>query len=287
VQPHFSWIGASSIKCAGVVLRPTAEQTVEFVRFYRRLSRANRRRKIVGAKRRKKSPSSIFSKKPDLTTGIEEGSTECLVLFRAGGHSMKIAGTRLVSTFGSPLLWVLIAAAASLISSPVHVHAAIMTGDQIAVLFTETSPNPGLQANGLITLGPADGGNLFTVSDATVVAGGVCLECKTDFKQDLSGLFFDSATFGLTGMITGSFTGNGGLDHTFDLTFADFSPNPPGNWTFLNTKFVAASSQTTTTEGTYTTGVTPEPCTFVLLGTALAGLGLWKRGKHLLVQRSP
>jgi len=155
-----------------------------------------------------------------------------------------------------------------------------MVGDQFSVIFTETSPTPGLLATATITLGaPTTPAGFFTVSNFSVISGaGFCLTCGL-LTENLPAVSFNSGTLGLTGDVTGSFHGAAGGLHTFDLTLAD---PPAATWLFANDHVEAMPPFTDFTSGTYTTELAPvpEPATFLLWGTTVASLGLaarWRR----------
>ena len=184
---------------------------------------------------------------------------------------------------GCPRRWACAFVIASLlVTSMISSAHATMAGDEFIILFTETSPIPGVQATANITLGPPTApAGFFTLSDLTVISGaGVCLTCGL-LTENLSAVAFDSGTSGLQGNIMGSFNGSGGHLHTFDLTLTDL---PGGTWLFADTHLAAMPPFTDFTSGTYTTELAPvpEPVTLLLFGTTAAGLGLtrWRQRRR-------
>ena len=150
-------------------------------------------------------------------------------------------------------------------------------GDHFTVIFTETLPNPGAVASADITLGPP-AGSLFSISGFTAISGtGVCITCGLT-SEVLTAVFFDGTTLGLTGDLTGTFLGQNGGRHSFDLALTNL---PGATWFFTDNHLDASPPFTDTARGTYRTVVAsgvPEPSTLLLLGSALAALAAWRRG---------
>jgi hypothetical protein len=154
---------------------------------------------------------------------------------------------------------------------------AVTMGDHFTVIFTETLPTPGAVATADITLGPP-AGPLFSISGFTAISGtGVCLTCGLT-SEVLTAVFFDGATSGLTGNLTGTFLGGSGGRHSFDLALTNL---PGATWFFTDNHLDASPPFTDTARGTYRTVVAsgvPEPSTLLLLSSALAALAAWRRG---------
>jgi hypothetical protein len=150
---------------------------------------------------------------------------------------------------------------------------AVTMGDHFTLIFTETLPNPGAVASADITLGPP-AGPLFSISGFTAISGtGVCITCGLT-SEVLTAVFFDGATLGLTGDLTGTFLGQNGGRHSFDLALTN---RPSATWFFTDVHIDGGF--TDTTQGTYRTvaASVPEPSTLLLLGSALAALAAWRR----------
>src|ERR1700751_1874337 len=78
-------------------------------------------------------------------------------------------------------------------------------GEQLTVSFTQTSP-VGPPGTATFSLGAANAMGLFTITSfSTINVNGGCLTCSSGFTDNLSGILFNPATGGLTGMITGRF----------------------------------------------------------------------------------
>ena len=148
-------------------------------------------------------------------------------------------------------------------------------GEQLTVSFTQTSP-VGSPGKATFTLGAANTMGLFAITSfSTINVNGGCLTCSPGFTDSLSGILFNPATGGLTGMITGSFLGKNGGTHTFTITVAD----NPFTWSFSNTK----GGVTTTVSGTYTPamGTVPEPASLILISTGMLSIAGMLRRKRL------
>lgn len=159
-------------------------------------------------------------------------------------------------------------------------HAAVMPGDQFVYNWTEiTGRFPGLTGTVDITIGAptnTPGFFSFTVFDITQ-SGGFCGVC-TPLTEDLTKVSFNSATLGVLGEVTGSFLGQGGGFHTFDLLTADL---PGGTWTFTDVHVTGGFTEVST--GTYTTTVksVDEPSGLLLLGLGVGALAWFRRRRNL------
>lgn len=143
---------------------------------------------------------------------------------------------------------------------------AVTTGDQFTMIFSETFPsNLPDAASGIVTLGLPDGPGFFQISDISVIAGSVCLTCGLQ-SQDLTQVFFDALTLDLTGTITGTFLGSGGITHDFQVDLTD-APDP--SWTYTDLTSEKTFSGIYRTERTV-----DEPPAILMLGVGLATL-LW------------
>jgi hypothetical protein len=154
---------------------------------------------------------------------------------------------------------------------------AVMMGDHFTVIFTEALPTPGSVATADISLGPP-AGSRFSIFGFTAISGaGVCITCGLT-SEVLTAVFFDGATLGLTGDVTGTFLGQNGGRHSFDLALTNL---PGATWFFTDNHLDASPPFIDTAQGTYRTVVAsgvPEPSTLLLLGSALAALAAWRRG---------
>ena len=151
-------------------------------------------------------------------------------------------------------------------------HAAITTGDQFTSTFTETNgSNPDSTGTATLTVGTPASPGFFNVSNFSVTAdSNLCLSCGL-LSEDLSGVLFNAATFGLKGNITGTFQESGGNLHTFSLALTE----PAGTWTLTDTR--AFDGRTEISSGTYTPAVSaiPEPSVWVMLSLGLLALIYW------------
>jgi hypothetical protein len=152
------------------------------------------------------------------------------------------------------------------------VQAAVATGDKFMSTFTETSgSNPGSSGTATLTVGTPASPGFFNVSNFSVTAdSNLCLSCGL-LNEDLSGVLFNAATFGVKGNITGTFQESGGKLHTFNLALAE----PAGMWTLTDTR--AFDGRTEISSGTYTPAVSaiPEPSVWVMLSLGLLALIYW------------
>jgi hypothetical protein len=156
-------------------------------------------------------------------------------------------------------------------------HAAVMPGDQFTFNWIATAgPNAGATGSANVTVGAAQANPLFGIASFDVTAAGFCGVCLPQ-TEDLSAARFDSATFGLLGDITGSFFGQGGGLHTFDLGLTDIV-NGTGVFTFTDTRVGDGSI---VNSGTYTPLVASvdEPSAIILFALGLAGM-VASRRKH-------
>jgi hypothetical protein len=89
----------------------------------------------------------------------------------------------------------------------------------------------------------------------------------------VSALFFDSATFGLTGDVTGTFTGGDHTTHSFILDFYDSSLT----WAFAN--YDSSGTRVGGDLGNYTVTATPLPAALPLFATGVGALSLlgWRK----------
>ena len=84
-------------------------------------------------------------------------------------------------------------------------------------------------------------------------------------------MVFDATTLGLKGDVTGSFLGQGGGLHRFDLALSD----TPATWVFTDVHVTGGVSETF--KGTYTAlSAVDEPSPAVLLGIGVAA-SAWLR----------
>jgi len=129
-----------------------------------------------------------------------------------------------------------------------------------------------------LTIGAALTANTSSIASFSVTqSGGFCGVC-TPISVNFTGAYFDALTFGLSGTITGDFTGQNGGYHTFELILANIGTNGTGNWTFDDHK----PSGLLESVGTYTPLVqtVDEPSAMLLLALGLAGLAASRRRKQ-------
>lgn len=153
-----------------------------------------------------------------------------------------------------------LATVALLVAAPTH--AADTPGETFDYDWAEISgSHPGETGTADFTLGPASTTmpGWFTISAFAVSSFGG----HSPKTENLTDVLFDPATDGVVGSITGTFIGQGGGTHTFDLVTTNL---PDGTWTFTN----VSHHGTVTDSGTYTTAAATktsvdEPGTLLLL----------------------
>jgi hypothetical protein len=152
------------------------------------------------------------------------------------------------------------------------VQAAVATGDQFTSTFTEISgSDPGSTGTATLTVGTPTSSGFFNVSNLSVTAdSNFCLSCGL-LNEDLSGVLFNAATFGLKGNITGTFQESGSNLHTFNLALTE----PAGTWTLTDTR--VSDGVTDISSGTYTPAISviPEPSVWAMLCLGLLALIYW------------
>jgi hypothetical protein len=166
------------------------------------------------------------------------------------------------------LLWVVMQA-----------HAAVMPGDKFTFDWLATvGPNAGATGSADVTIGAAQASPFFGIATLDVTAAGFCGVC-TPQLENLGGAQFDSATFGLLGHVTGSFLGQGGGTHTFDLLLNDIVGGV-GTFTFTDTRVI--DNNIVVNSGTYTPliAAVDEPPEMVLLALGFAGIAASRRRKR-------
>jgi hypothetical protein len=161
-------------------------------------------------------------------------------------------------------------------------HADVDAGDQYVYNWTEIGPVPGLSGTADLTLGAPISAGIFRISSFSVFQnGGFCGVCNSP-TEDLSLVSFYAATLGVVGTVTGSFTGQHGGTHTFDLTTHDIVGGT-GTWVFDD--FNVTSDSTTRSNGTYATTVlsVDEPSVLFLLAPGLGAVAwlAWRRKLRL------
>lgn len=157
-------------------------------------------------------------------------------------------------------------------------HAAVMPGDHFTFNWLATvGPNAGASGTASVIIGAAQVSPFFGVASFDATAAGFCGVCSP-LTEDLSAVQFDSSTFGLVGDITGTFLGQGGGLHSFDLTLTDVVGST-GTFTFANT---IVGDGTIVDSGTYTplVAVADGPSAIVLLALGSAGIAASRRRKQ-------
>jgi hypothetical protein len=166
-----------------------------------------------------------------------------------------------------------------LLALAMQAHAAVMLGDHFVFNWIATGgPDTGATGSINVTIGAAQANPFFGIASFDVTVGGFCGVCSP-LTEDLSATQFDSATFGLLGDITGSFLGQGGGTHTFDLLLNDIVGGL-GTFTFSDTRVIDNTIRVNS--GTYTPLVASvdEPSAMFLLALGLAGIVASRRRKQ-------
>lgn len=172
------------------------------------------------------------------------------------------------------------AAAALMLAFAMQAHASVMPGDHFTFDWLATAgPDAGASGSADVTIGAAQASPFFGIASFDVTAGGFCGVC-TPLTEDLTGVQFDSATFGVLGTITGSFLGQGGGTHTFNLALGDVGGGA-GTFTFSDTK--SADGSVAVNSGTYTPLVASvdEPSEMLLFAIGLVGLAATSRRRKV------
>ncbi len=176
--------------------------------------------------------------------------------------------------------------------------APIQAGDAFNIVFTDTAlsaiayldtdpsqqqiinnPDFGAVTSGTFVLGNAVSPGFFRIAEVIDLVGS-----PSYLTVDLSSIFFDAATWGLTGTITTTFLGGSGGNHTDVLTASDtVAQGVPGKWVLADDHVTGGF--TIVTSGTYTATRVPEPSTIVMLGPGVAVFAvLRRRKKHTSAQ---
>lgn len=191
----------------------------------------------------------------------------------------EIQPETLRSSFSRLALRALTTVCGLLLSVVMQAHAAVMPGDNFTFDWTATAgPNAGAFGSADVTIGAAQASPFFGIASFDVTAAGFCGVC-TPQTEDLSLAQFDSATFALLGDITGSFLGQGGGTHTFDLLLNDIVGGV-GTFTFSDTRVI--DNNMVVNSGTYTplVAAVDEPSEMALLALGLVGIVALSRRKQ-------
>jgi hypothetical protein len=191
----------------------------------------------------------------------------------------EIKPETLHSRFSRLALCAVTTACGLLLAFAMQAHAAVMPGDDFTFDWIATvGPSAGASGSTNVTLGAAQAAPFFGIVSFDVTVGGFCGVCSP-LTEDLSAAQFDSATFGVLGDITGSFLGQGGGTHTFDLLLNDIVGGV-GTFTFSDTRVI--DNTTAVNSGTYTplVAAVDEPSEMALLALGFLGIAASRRRKR-------